>query len=155
MASSAWHIDQMGQPPRLDVWACAQSNVQWWMSIRSAGGACSFGFLVDISLQQGGVGWLGESVTSRHHGPSSSACGSYSAAAGRSDGYKQGSAFFVMMPFRHNVFSRMFSDGCGGPHPNCGETTRRIRTVCRSKLVEKPRPIKYLLPSAAALGWSI
>ena len=33
------------------------------------------------------------------------ACGSYSAAAGRSDGYKQGSAFFVMTPFRHNVFS--------------------------------------------------
>ena len=23
----AWHIDQMGQPPRLDVWACAQSSV--------------------------------------------------------------------------------------------------------------------------------
>ena len=20
----------MGQPPRLDVWACAQGNVQWW-----------------------------------------------------------------------------------------------------------------------------
>jgi hypothetical protein len=40
LASSAWHIDQMGQPPRLDVWACAQSNVQWWMSIRSAGGTC-------------------------------------------------------------------------------------------------------------------
>ena len=39
------------------------------------------------------------------------ACGSYSAAAGRSDGYKQGSAFFVMTPFRHNVFSRVFSDG--------------------------------------------
>ena len=36
------------------------------------------------------------------------ACGSYSAAAERSDGYKQGSAFFVMTPFRHNVFSRMF-----------------------------------------------
>ena len=34
------------------------------------------------------------------------ACGSYSAAAGRSDGYKQGSAFFIMTPFRHNVFSR-------------------------------------------------
>ena len=41
VASSAWHIDQMGQPPRLDVWACAQSNVQWWMSIRSARGTCS------------------------------------------------------------------------------------------------------------------
>ena len=34
----------------------------------------------------------------------------------------------------------------GGPHPNCGETTRRIRTVCRSKLVEKPRPIKHCPP---------
>ena len=40
LASSAWHIDQMGQPPRLDVWACAQGNVRWWMSIRSAGGTC-------------------------------------------------------------------------------------------------------------------
>ena len=50
-ASSAWRIDRMGPPYRSDVWACAQSNVQWWMSIRSAGGACSFGFLVDISLQ--------------------------------------------------------------------------------------------------------
>ena len=51
LASSAWHIDQMGPPYRSDVWACAQSNVQWWMSIRSAGRACSCGFLVDTSMQ--------------------------------------------------------------------------------------------------------
>ena len=40
-ASSAWHIDQMGQPPRLDVWACAQGNVRWWMSRRGGGLASS------------------------------------------------------------------------------------------------------------------
>ena len=61
-------------------------------------------------LLGGGVGRLRESVTSRQYGPSSSmACGLYSAAAGRSDGYEQGSAFFVMTPFRHNVFVGMFS----------------------------------------------
>ena len=41
LTSSAWHIDKMGPPRCLDVWTCAQSNGQWWMSIRSAGGACS------------------------------------------------------------------------------------------------------------------
>ena len=41
----------MGPPYRSDVWAWAQSNVQWWTSIRSAGRACSCGFLVDTSLQ--------------------------------------------------------------------------------------------------------
>ena len=50
-ASSAWHIDQMGPPYRSGVWAWTQSNVQWWMSIRSAGRACSCGFLDDKCLQ--------------------------------------------------------------------------------------------------------
>ena len=53
LASSAWHIDQMGQPPRSDVWACAQSNVQWWMSIRSAGGACSYSMCACIQDRRG------------------------------------------------------------------------------------------------------
>ena len=51
LASSAWHIDQMGPPYRSDVWAWTQSNAQWWMSIRSAGRACSCGSLVNTSLQ--------------------------------------------------------------------------------------------------------
>ena len=51
LASSAWHIDQMGPPYCSDVWASAQSSVQWWLSIRSAGRACSCGFLVDNCLQ--------------------------------------------------------------------------------------------------------
>ena len=34
----------------------------------------------------------------------------------------------------------------GGPHLNCGETTRRIRTVCRSKLVERSKPNKHCPP---------
>ena len=51
LASSASHIDQMGRPYRSDVSEWAQSNVQWWMSIRSAGRACSCGFVVDDRLQ--------------------------------------------------------------------------------------------------------
>ena len=30
LASSAWHINQMGPPYRSDVWARAQSSVRWW-----------------------------------------------------------------------------------------------------------------------------
>ena len=41
LASSAWHIDQMGPPYRSDVWAWAQSSVRWWSSSRGrGGGAC-------------------------------------------------------------------------------------------------------------------
>ena len=50
MASSAWHINQMGPPYRSGVWACIQSSVRWW-SFRSHGGACSCRFLVDNCLQ--------------------------------------------------------------------------------------------------------
>ena len=78
-ASSAWHTDQMGQPPPLDVWACAQSNVQWWMSIRSAGGICSSlrcaciqdktdGACVE-SVGAGGVGGALENVGGRRMAP--------------------------------------------------------------------------------------
>ena len=37
VASSAWHINQIGPPYRSDLWAWAQSSVRWW-SFRSKGG---------------------------------------------------------------------------------------------------------------------
>ena len=30
LASSAWHINDMGPPYRSDAWAWAQSSVRWW-----------------------------------------------------------------------------------------------------------------------------
>ena len=59
LASSAWHIDQMGRPPRLDVWACAQSNVQWWMSIRSAGGTCLSRYVPAYKTDEAGMAIVG------------------------------------------------------------------------------------------------
>ena len=57
------------------------------------------------SAWERGVDWL-EDHTARHVIPVRPAMGygSDSAAAEQSDGYKLGSAFFVMAPFRYNVF---------------------------------------------------
>ena len=68
-------------------------------------GAQATGWLSDIRRGWVGVGNLGVSnVAALQLLIQFMGYGSYSAAAGRSDGYKQGSAFFVMTPFRHNVF---------------------------------------------------